>query len=191
MKDGKLSLMGVDLAGGALTALLLAWGAWTSLASSGEGVQTAKNLHAQIATAKTDLASLQTSLESQIAQEGKYRAELASAGAMPAPSPQETHLKVLSSLAAQNHLSVVRQLPLAPREYPGLLEQRFAYEVTGAMADLARFFKAVEASPGWTDIGYLKLEQGQRESSAERTALLTFSAFSLPGRSPASGSQGG
>lgn len=191
MKQGKLSLMGVDLAGGALTALLLGWGAWTALSGSPEGSQPAMNLPTQILAAQSDLASLRAALEAQHALEARYRSELASAGALPAQAPQETHLKALSGLAAQNHLSVVRQLPLAPREYPGLLEQRFAYEVTGAMPDLARFFKAIESSPSWTDISYLKLEQGKKEKPSARTALLTFSAFSLASPSPTPTTHGG
>ena len=131
-------------------------------------------------------------LDEQKALELRYQAELAAAGALPSQTPQETHLRELSGLAAQNHLSVVRQLPLSPREYPGVLEQRFAYEVTGTMPDLARFFKAVELSPSWTDISYLKMDQGKgTENTTGRNALLTFSAFSMAISQPTATSQGG
>lgn len=190
MKAGKLSLLGIDLAGGLLTAFLLGWGIWSVLTAGAEGPSSLRILPGQISQAKADLAGLRRALEVQNALEIQFRSELASAGAMPAQVPQETHLKILSGLAAQNHLSVVRQLPLAPREYPGLLEQRFAYEVTGAMADLARFFKAVETSPSWTDISYLKLEHGKKDDASQRSALLTFSAFSKAGPTSAT-DQGG
>ena len=186
MKSGAWSLLAIDAVAGAITALLLGLGAWNILPEQGGGADDAQQLAGVIAGAKSDLVNLRAALEVQKALEVRFQAELAAAGAMPSQTPQETHLRTLSGLAAANHLSVVRQLPLSPREYPGLMEQRFAYEVTGTMPDLARFFKAVESSPGWTDISYLKIDQGKgAKSTTDRNALLTFSVFSMARSEPA------
>ena len=192
MKKGSWSLRAIDGAGGTIAALFLSLGAWTAFPKPESGADSTQKLAAIIAAAKTDLANLRSALDEQKALELRYQAELAAAGALPSQTPQETHLRELSGLAAQNHLSVVRQLPLSPREYPGVLEQRFAYEVTGTMPDLARFFKAVELSPSWTDISYLKMDQGKgTENTTGRNALLTFSAFSMAISQPTATSQGG
>ncbi len=190
MKRDSLSLWALDAAGGALTLLLLALGAWSAWPQRSPGDQHPQNLTAALASAKNDLATLRSSLEQQKALQARYQSDLNAAGAMPDQSPQETHLQLLSGLAAQNHLSVVRQLPLSPREYPGLLEQRFAYEVTGTMPDLARFFKAVESSTSWTDISYVKVDQGKGvDNTGQRNALLTFSAFSMARQQPPAAAQ--
>jgi hypothetical protein len=79
---------------------------------------------------------------------------------------------------------VVRHNPLGPRSYPGLLEQRYAYEVMGRVADLARFLRDVEDAEFWADISYLKIDGGPPsadqggEPNGERDALLTISLFS-------------
>ncbi len=180
MKSGAWYLLAIDGVGGAISALLIGLGAWTAFPEQGGGAEDTQQLADAIAAAKSDLVNLRSVLDEQKTLEIRYQAELTAAGAMPSQTPQETHLRTLSGLAAENHLSVVRQLPLSPREYPGLLEQRFAYEVAGTMPDLARFFKAVELSPGWTDISYLKIDQGKGVAGAtDRNALLTFSVFSM------------
>lgn len=171
------SMLGIDVAGAGACVLFLGMGAWTALPQK----QSAKreNLAAEIVAAKNDLNSLRLELEKQKERGDRGRKELSAAGRMPDQAPQEIHLQTLSGLAAQNNLVVMRQLPLPPREYPGLLEQRFAFEVTGTVADLVRFFRAIESSPAWTDISYLKIDRGKEMASLHaRNALLTFSAFS-------------
>ena len=124
--------------------------------------------------------------------ESRRQSQLAAVGPLPSEVPSESYLRTLSSLASENKLTVVRQLPLSPRDYPGLLEQRFAYEVSGTLPDLARFFKAVELSPSWTDISYLKVETGKStEGESHRSALLTFSVFSMGKVQPVTQGTGG
>lgn len=193
MKRGAWSLLAIDGVGGAISALLLGLGLWNAFPDQSEGAGSTRELAATIARGKAELSGLGGAIEEQRTLESRYQSALAAAGKLPGQTPQETHLRALSSLAAQNHLGVVRQLPLSPREYPGLMEQRFAYEVNGTMPDLARFFKAVETAPGWTDISFLKIEQGASDGdSKRRNALLTFSAFSLGAtQPPAAATQGG
>jgi hypothetical protein len=191
MKKGRWSLLTIDATGGAITSLLLGIAAWSFFSSNAGGQNSLHELTTTLANARDDLADLQSAIGAQRELATRYQAELAAVGAMPGQTPQETHLRTLSGLASENHLSVVRQFPLPPREYPGIMEQRFAYEVTGTMADLARFFKAVETSPDWADISYLKVEQGQStESTMDRNAVLTFSVFSMSKQQQPAASQG-
>jgi hypothetical protein len=191
MKQGAWSLLTIDAAGGAITALLLGIATWSVFSDRGGGLDSSHELRTALADAKNDLADLQTATGAQQGLAARYQAELAAAGAMPDQTPPETHLRILSGLAAENHLSVVRQFPLVARAYPGIMEQRFAYEVTGTMSDLARFFKAVELSPGWADISHLKVEQGiGADTTTDRNAVLTFSVFSVSKESQPAASQG-
>lgn len=192
MKKGAWSILAIDSFGGAITALLLGLGAWTAFVRPEGGGESTRELADVIAGAKSDLAAISSALNDQKALEARYQTELVAVGPMPGQTPPETNLRALSTLAAENHLGVVRQFPLSPREYPGLLEQRFAYEVTGTMPDLARFFKAVELSPSWTDISYLKIDQGKGAvPTKDRNALLTFSVFSMAKNPPATTGKGG
>ena len=180
MKKSAWSLLTIDATGAALTLMMLGFGAWSAFSGDAGGLDSSPELLTNLANAKEDLEDLQSALTSQREHAARYRDELAAAGAMPSQTPQETHLRSLSGLAAANHLTVVRQSPLAARQYPGIMEQRFAYEVTWTMADIARFFKAVESSPDWADISYLKVERGNvMETPAHRIAILTFSVFSM------------
>lgn len=192
MKKGAWSILAVDATGAALTALLLGFTAWSAFSDEGGAVESAHQLAATVSETRSDVARLQAALDAQVALELRHQAELVATGAMPAQTPQEGHLRTVSGLAAANHLSVIRQLPLSPREYPGLMEQRFAFEVAGTTTDLARFFKAVETSPGWTDISYLKIEPvATAGASADRIATLTFSVFSMAKELNSPTSQGG
>lgn len=193
MKRASWSMLAIDTTGLAATLLLLGLGVWSAWPR--KEVDRIGDLTTDIAAVKNELNTLRGSLEEQKKLDVQLRVELSASGRLPDQSPQEVHLQILSNLAAQNYLTVTRQLPLAPREYPGLLEQRFAFEVTGSAADLGRFFHAVETSSSWTDVSFLKLDRGKSEDDvSQRNALLTFSAFSMAKTSPnnsAVGQQGG
>jgi Tfp pilus assembly protein PilO len=135
-----------------------------------------------------DLAGIRSTLLRQRDLVRDRHEELESRGQLPASIPIEEYLRTLSLLAAQNHLRIVRQNPLTRREYPGLVEQLYAYDVVGAMPDLARFFKAVEDAELWADIAYLRIENVQEptDGNGQRLASLTVSLFS--GQKPHAGS---
>jgi hypothetical protein len=112
-----------------------------------------------------------------------YREDLAETGQLPTETPIEAYFQVLSGLASEHGLRVVRHQPLAERVYPGLREQRYSYEVSGAFPQLVAFLHAIESTDFWADVSYLKVEgvPGQRAiTQTERTALLTISLFSAP-----------
>lgn len=113
--------------------------------------------------------------------------ELSTQGRLPTGTSVESYFQELSALALQNGLRVVRHNPLMARSYPGLLEQRFAYEVVGTLSDLGQFFKAIERSDFWADVSYLRIGDGhgkrRSKQAATRTALLTISIFSATSES--------
>jgi len=78
-------------------------------------------------------------------------------------------------------LRIVKHHPLSARQYPDLLEQRYAYEVTGSLPDLVEFLKSIENTDFWADVSHLKVDRGKRRKDAvsdERNAALTISLFS-------------
>jgi outer membrane murein-binding lipoprotein Lpp len=158
------------------------------------GDQTAleiNELTAQINTASRDLSAVRTARDVQRNILKQQQVEMGAGRQLPASIPLEEYFQALSRLAVQHHLRVVRQNPLSPREYPGLLEQRYAYEVSGSMPDMVRFFKSIEEADFWADIAFLKIdgvEPGPGVASRDRLAILTLSLFSaLKQEAPAAG----
>ncbi|MFQ5495959.1 MAG: hypothetical protein ACE5EX_11325, partial [Phycisphaerae bacterium] len=95
----------------------------------------------------------------------------------------EAYFEALSAMAARHQLRVIRDHPLGPRHYPGLVEQRFLYEVTGATANLMRFLKDIESTSFWVDVSYLRIwsnEGAGNRAADKRKAVLTLSLFSAP-----------
>ena len=113
-----------------------------------------------------------------------YEAKLAETGQLPAQAPIEEYFQTLSNFAAKYNLRVVSHNPLTSRRYPGLLEQRYAYDVSGSLSDLIRFLKSIEESDFWADVSYLTLNSRNERANAagrgraERVAALTISLFS-------------
>lgn len=139
------------------------------------------------AAARSDLEVLRQERGAQARLLGRRQRELSTQGRLPTETSVESYFQELSALALQNGLRVVRHNPLTARSYPGLLEQRFAYEVVGTLSDLGQFFKAIERTDFWADVSYLRIGDGQRsgrsEKAATRTALLTISIFSATSES--------
>lgn len=184
--------MAIDGLCGAIAASFLALGLWSGLVEQPDEGHSAREISADLSAAKSEAAGLRAALAEQERLAERWQKELAAVGPMPDQIPAEEYLQTLSALAGENRLSVLRQAPMSSREYPGLLEQRFAYEVAGEMNNLARFLLAVERSACWTDISYLKVEPGKEAANTgERTALLTFSVFSTGRTTDAAKTQGG
>lgn len=174
-------LLAVDLLGGSALALcVLAFG-WLTMFRGDDVSANNADLTRAIQTAKQDLAGDRGVLDRQRVILADRRAELASGGRLPDHAPIERYFQTLSSLAAQHRLRVRSHHPVSPRHYSGLLELRYAYELSGSMPDITRFFRSVEGTEFWADISFLKLEQGPglpREGSSRRIASLTISLFS-------------
>jgi len=170
----------IDLAGAAVLAACAFAFIYLTFYQGGHTAAELGELKGLIKAAGGDLADAQAARERQRASLKSQQAELAAGGQLPTQVSLEAYFQRLSRLAQDHHIRVVRQNPLSSRQYPGLLEQRCAYEVMGSMPDLARFFSAVETEEAWADIGFLKItnaESGPNGVDADRLASLTISLF--------------
>jgi hypothetical protein len=171
----------IDLVAGTAAALCLGAALWI-------GTEATDSTNARIAESTRDrsearrtLAAFRTAKNRQQLALASRRRQLTETGQLPDRAPIDEYFRALSTTAAEHHLHVVRHQPLSSREYPGLLEQRFTYEVTGTARDLLRFLRAIEESGYWADVGYLKMERGvgdERAAANNRVATLTISLFS-------------
>ena len=185
-RPGKLPLLLLDALGATMLVAGFLTAFWMTFFHNEHATAELSDLTQMITSTTRDLAALRSAGERQRATLKERQAELATSGQLPAQISSEEYFQTLSGLASRHHLRVVRHNPLMPRSYPGLLEQRYAYEVTGTMPDLARFFRAIEdaeRSRFWADISYLKIDAGNRQSPGapgtdERDAVLTISLFS-------------
>ena len=136
-----------------------------------------------IRDARQDHRALQAASQNQRVLLERRRDELAETGHLPAEMPVEQYFQTLSSMASDHRLRVVRHNPLPSRRYPGLLEQRYTYEVSGSFPALTRFLKSIEEADFWADVSYLKVDCGggpKVVAGDERRAELTLSLFSAP-----------
>ena len=139
------------------------------------------------------LSALRTRFERSRDQLQRNRGILAQHGKLPETAPIEEYFSFLSRLADHHELRVLSHYPLGVRQYPGLLERRFAFEVIGSLPDLARFFKDIEGSSYWADVGYLKIARPNAMHDAdpkERQAQLTVCLFSADAIKEASSEEG-
>ena len=189
-RPGKLPLLLLDALGASLSAAGLLAALWMIFFHNEHAASELRDYTQMISSATQDLAALRSAGDRQRATLKERQAELATNGQLPVQISIEEYFQTLSRLAVQHHLRVVRHNPLPPRSYPGLLEQRYAYEVIGTMPDLARFFKAIEDADFWADISHLKIDGSQPqggEPTDQRTASLTISLFSAARAEGASG----
>jgi Tfp pilus assembly protein PilO len=109
--------------------------------------------------------------------------KLEKTGRLPTETPVEEYFQTLAGVVSKHRLRVVKHHPLSTREYPDLLEQRYAYEVIGRLPDLVAFLRSIENTGFWADVSYLKVDpaRGRKEAVPdERVASLTISLFSAP-----------
>jgi len=192
-RPGKLPLLLLDAFGASLSAAGLLVAFWMTLFHNEHATTEIRDFTQMISSATQNLAALRLAGDGQRATLKERQAELATSGQLPAQIPIEEYFQTLSRLAGRHHLRVVRHNPLGARSYPGLLEQRYAYEVIGTQPDLARFLRAIEDAEFWADISYLKIDGGPSsadqggEATDERDAILTISLFSAARAEDASG----
>jgi hypothetical protein len=184
MSDGRWQLRALNLVGGGLAALGLATLLWLVLLRTDRTSVAIGELSEDVRVGRQRLALVRGELQEHRSVVRLRRGQLADAGELPASPRVEEYFQALSALAADNSLRLLRQNPLASRSYPGLLERRYAYDLTGSSEDLVRFLKAIEASDFWADVSYLAIEQGPGgpggSGDGTRLARLTISLFSAP-----------
>jgi len=168
----------IDLMGGALLVLVAAlFLSMTAFAGDGT-VSQIDTMEQSIAEARRSLALVRANMDESRARLKLNQQRLANQGRLPNAAPVDEYFRFLSSLATQHHLTVRNQIPLGERQYPGLSETPFAYEVTGSWPDLIRFLEAIENAPYWADVGYLTIHP-LAEQPGIRRALLTVCLFSV------------
>jgi len=170
----------INLAGAALTAACWAGVTWF-IGFYGDNMRSqCREYRCAIESARTELAQLGASRAQDEQKLVAVREQMSDRGKLPEITPIEDYFQLLSRLADQHALTVVRNNPLSARQYPGLLEQRFVYEVTGSTTEIVDFLRDIEQTDYWADVGYLKIERATQNglSVPQREAALTFSLFS-------------
>jgi hypothetical protein len=174
----------VDLAGGMALACLLAASGWLGLVRGRETVADLKGAAAEVASRRRDLASLQSVATRQRTTLAEKEKQLAQSGRLPHETPTEEYFEFLSMLAAQHQLRILKHNPMPSQEYPGLREDRFAFDVVGTFPNLVLFFQGIESSPYWADVSYLRVSStapdGGGQTAPSAVANLTVSLFSAP-----------
>lgn len=176
----------IDLGGGAALAALLAAIAYCALVEGRSAKAELSGAAADVATLKRDLAGLHNVASRQRALLGEKENLLAHTGQVPPQTPTEEYFRYLSSLATRHNLKILRQNPMPSQSYTGLREDRFAFDVIGGFPDLVELFRAVESSPYWADVSYLRVTALRQETAqphaagATAIANLTLSLFSAP-----------
>lgn len=184
MKPGsRLEMLGIDLVGGCLVAGCVSAFIWLMVGKSDlvrDGIRQASR---DLADAKMELSQVHQEHERQQANLADRKIQQSRIGKLPSRAPTEQYFQNLSKLAVQYHLKVLQHHPLSSVEYPGLLEQRFMYEVAGKWPDIVGFLKEIEQADAWADVAYLKVARGGKvgsKESGERPVALTISMFSAP-----------
>ncbi len=188
---GRWSLHFIDVVGGVTVFMCLLGVAWLTVIRNDRTQIQIDELTRRIEEARHDRRTLLNALDRQRTLLETREGKLAEVDRLPTETPSEAYFQTLSRLASRHRLRVLRHNPLPPRRYPGLHEQRFAYEVTGSLSDLLRFLKSIEETGFWADVSYLKVDGGKGLAmavSGKRTAVLTLSLFSAePSETSSSG----
>lgn len=183
----------IDIVGGCAVAGCLLGFIWLTMIRPDRTRVQISELSRVLHQGRQDRRALRTAWEKQSAILQSHEARLSRTGQLPTNAPVEEYFQILSVLAAEQRLRVVRHKPLTPRSYPGLLEQRYTYEVTGSLPDLVLFLKAIEDADFWADVSYLSINRGRRaadSASADRLAALTISLFSAAAGEARAGKEG-
>jgi len=189
--SARWSLHFIDVTGGVTVAMCLLAAFWLIVIRDDRTHIQIDELTRQIEEARHDRRTMLNALDRQRALLETRKEKLAEVDRLPTETPSEAYFQTLSLLASRHQLRVLRHNPLPPRRYPGLLEQRFVYEVAGSLSDLLLFLKSIEETDFWADVSYLKVDGGAGPAmavSGERTAVLTLSLFSAE---PSEGSSSG
>lgn len=173
----------VDVIGGGTLAACVVGFIWLSLFHNNATDAHIKELKQWISAGQRDAVVLESAQNEKKALLASRQKELSTTGQVPLTAPIEEYFQRLARIAAELDLLVMRQHPLGSRWYPGLQEQRWAYEVKGSTAGLMRFLKAIESMEYWADVSYMRIDRGHGAEEAavdQRTASLTISFFSAP-----------
>ncbi len=187
---GRLQERIIDVIGGAVVVACVTGFFWSLAAGSDLTRGEIAHLTRAVGKASREVSSLRseaTFLREALAQR---REELEANGQLPTHAPVEEYFQALSASATDRGLRVLRHNPLSARTYPGLLEQRYVFEVAGSTQSIIRFLETIEQSDFWADVSYLVIDGNSRAGGrraadpyaegSTRQATLTISLFSAP-----------
>jgi Tfp pilus assembly protein PilO len=181
MSFRRTSLRVIDLLGGSLVASCLFVFVWVTALQPNQTQAQIEELVRRVDKAQRDLAAPVADTARQRLLLEEYREKLERLGQLPDGVDIESYFQHLSQLSDHHNLRVVRQEPLSRQIYPGLSEERYAYDVVGVFPDILAFLKSIEETDYWADVSYLKVEQrtqSKTQTGRERVASLVISLFS-------------
>ena len=184
---GKLSLYIIDALGGCLVASFVCGSIWLTMVRNDETATEVRNLARTISRARQDRRTLREAFDRQHGVLEDLQTRLSTDGHLPERAPVEEYFQTLSTIAVNHELRVIEHSPLPSRRYPGLVEERYGYQVTGTWPALIRFLRSIEATGYWADVSYLRVGRGtgpEEAAARERVADLTISLFSAEQRDP-------
>lgn len=191
----KIPVRVLDGVGASLVGACAVAAMWLLMVRFDQTTERLDGLNGLIRTALDTQQSIHAATVRQAKGLARVEGELALRGHLPAHAPVEAYFEALATVARRHGLRVVRHSPVGSRRYPGLLEQRFQYEVSGPGSGVLTFLKAIEESRFWADVGYLRIHSGNPTTAgggAPRVALLTISLFSaLPPEASGAATGGG
>lgn len=177
------SLALVNGAGACIVAVCLVSAAWLLVVRADHFSSEQIELAQRWETARQDLIQLRDAYDRQQSIVEQRRKELNERGKLPQAAPVEDYFQRLARFTTDYGLHIRAHRPHGSRTYPGLVEQRFAYEITGPVDNVIRFLAAVESTEFWCDISYFALEDGisnEPGQAAHPVASLTISMFHEP-----------
>jgi hypothetical protein len=171
----------IDAGGGSFVGACLIAFLYVSVVQTETNATDARRFAKAIALTQQRLAQAEATLRRHRDALAAYEQRLAANGRLPQSAPVEPFFRYLSEIADHGNVRVIGHRPLTPRTYPGLVEQRFSYDVTGSFPNLALFLRTIERSDFWADVAYLKIDRPSRataDNAADPTVNLTISMFS-------------
>ncbi len=177
---GRWSVWGVDLSCGAVVAALACSALWLLVNYIDRSGQELTDKRKALSSARQTLATLQVANASQQAAILQQTTDLIDRGTLPSQFPTGSYFQDLTLLATEAGVTIQSQIPMVAAEYPGLVEARSQFEISGSLQAILTFFDAIERSTYWADVGFFSLAQGggADPSSRDHSAKFTISMFS-------------
>ncbi len=172
------SIWGVDLICGAIVATLSCVALWLLVTYFDRSGQEMVGMRDELGRARQTLATLQVSNTAQQSEIQQQTVDLVERGTLPNQFPSDDYFENLTTLAAEAGVTIQSQVPMVAAQYPGLVEERSQFEISGSLQAILAFFESIEKSAYWADVGFFSLAQGGETSSLKRNAKFTISMFS-------------
>lgn len=187
-RTSRFRFTAIDVVGSAVLTMLILACAWLLTMRFREQSDAMATFNAELTRAQSDLTALRVVHERQAEQLRLRQVEVATSGWLPDRAPVESILKSIGEAASQRELTVVAQKPLPARTYPGVREERYAYDVVGGTDGIAAFLGDIEQGSWWCDVSFLSVESITEDVPPRVRASLTLSLFSsIPVVTPAPG----